>query len=91
MDELCKKHPELNENEMEIYEMTREQLFEYNWKRIHRLMQLRPDIFTENEGFQSYKWSFIFNSCVSPIHMHQTQFQMCVDTLASASQKQAWL
>ena len=70
LDELCKKNPELTENQMDIYEMTREQAFEHNWKRIHRLMQLMPELFTENDSMQSFKWSFAFNSVISPIHMH---------------------
>jgi len=46
LDKLVKEHPDLQENEIHKYNMTREQRFMHSWKRIHRLMQLRPEIFT---------------------------------------------
>ena len=88
LDELIRKHPELSENGMEFYEMTREEKFEFMWKRIHRLMQVKKELFTENsKKAHTWSWSNMFASYPSPINLHQSMFTTSIKMLASDEQK----
>ena len=49
LEKVAKANPELLENELEKHDMTREERFMHSWKRIHRLMQVYPEVFTEHD------------------------------------------
>jgi len=48
LDQLFKKHPELLSEQLEFYDMTREEKFHMQWRRIKRLMEVKPELFTKN-------------------------------------------
>lgn len=48
MDQLCQKHPELVDEQLEFYDMTREEKFHMQWRRIKKLMEVKPELFTKN-------------------------------------------
>lgn len=70
MEVLIKANPELMDNQIGIFDMTREERFEFNWKRLNMLMQLKPDLFTENDCLHWYKWCFVFGDSMSPVFQH---------------------
>ena len=53
MEELVRKNPELAEGQLDFYNMTREEKMTFHWKRFNRLMQLKPEIFTELNPMRS--------------------------------------
>lgn len=71
--------------------MTREEKFEFNWKRIHRLMQLKPELFTQNDSLHWYKWCFLFGDQVQPVFQHQSMFVQCIKLMCSPEQQKWWL
>jgi hypothetical protein len=88
MDKLVKQHPELLDNEMDKHDMTREERMMHSWKRIHRLMELKPEIFTEFDQQYWCNWQYYWNDIASPIYQHQMMFVMCIDFLGSPEQRE---
>lgn len=70
LEKLVKEHPDLLENEIHKHNMTREQRFNHSWKRIHRLMQLRPEIFTQYDPQYWCNWNYYFSENATPIYQH---------------------
>jgi len=91
MNELCAKHPELYEGLLHKYELTREEIFDLHWKRIHRLMELKPEIFLGHDYKKFwYIWSNYFADVAHPVAQHQLMFCACIDFLGSEEQKAEW-
>jgi hypothetical protein len=71
MQALIKEHPDLIENSMDIYDMTRSEKMEVAWRRIHRLMLLKPDLFLNNDPKRTFRWDYNFvGSTTSPVYLH---------------------
>lgn len=91
MNALVAKHPELLEGQMDKYEMTREETFTFAWKRIHRLMELKPDLFLNHDYKKFwYIWSNYFADVAHPVAQHQLMFCACIDFLGSEEQREEW-
>jgi acyl-CoA oxidase len=70
--------------------MSREEKFDFFWRRIQLLMKYKPEIFTENDPKYWYGWCLIFAEAATPIYQHQMMFVMCIEFLASPEQKAKW-
>jgi hypothetical protein len=69
MNQLVQDHPEIMDNQLDTFDMTREEKFEFYWKRIHRIVQLKPDLILKQES-GGYQWCSYFAEIVSPIYQH---------------------
>ena len=72
MKAVIAKHPELDfEKESSISELTRSELMEKMWQRVHRMMQIKPEVFLNNSKNEvPFKWGFNFTSTPGVVHLH---------------------
>lgn len=70
IDQFLKANPELTENSLDYYDMSREEKFTSEWKKNLRVMQLKPEIFLNNDKAVMWKWHFAFSSTPNPLHLH---------------------
>lgn len=61
MSKLQEQHPELVENQFDIYDMTREEKFNENWRKLHLMMKYKPEIFLNNHKSLMFKWYYTFS------------------------------
>lgn len=55
--------------------MTREEKLHMMWRRIKRMMELKPEVFTKNsEHVSQFKWTYCFSASPGSLHLHQTMF-----------------
>jgi alkylation response protein AidB-like acyl-CoA dehydrogenase len=71
--------------------MTREEQFHMGWKHLHRVMQIKPELYFNNHKALMWKWYFMFSYGPNPLHLHFSMFTECIKKLASKEQKQKWL
>ena len=50
MNKLLQEHPEIMEGQMDTFDMTREEKFEFYWKRIYQIIKLKPDAILKQES-----------------------------------------
>ena len=75
IDALVKKHPELVAEQLDFYDMTREEKLHMMWRRIKRMMEVKPEVFTKNsEHVSQFKWTYCFSASPGSLHLHQTMF-----------------
>ena len=93
IEALSQKHPELDfEKDVEMTELTRAELMEKMWERTKRMMQIKPEVFTNNDKHEiPLRWGFLFTATPGVVHLHQTMFTTCIKMLASPEQKKSWL
>ena len=83
MQALFEKYPELLEDSFEWYQMSREEKFTMWWKRVHKIMEVKPDVFRTVDTQGWFKNYFAFPAAPMPLHLHCTMFNECISLLAS--------
>ena len=83
MDEVYAKYPELLEKQFDFFEYTREEKFTEWWRRFHKIMQVKPEIFQSAAKQGSYKYLYAYSASPYPLHLHFSMFTECLKMLAS--------
>lgn len=71
---------------MDTFDMTREEKFEFYWKRIHQIVKLKPDAILKQESGSYWQWCTYFGEVVSPLYQHQVMFVACLEFLCTEEQ-----
>lgn len=91
MTKIQNEHPELVDNQFDIYDMTREEKFVESWRKINLMMKIKPDFFFNSHKSLMLKWYYTFSQGPNPMHLHFSMFTECIKRLASKEQKKKWL
>jgi len=76
---------------MERYDISREEYYTFVWKRIKRILELKPELLLNSADEESPQWVFYFGDAMSPISLHQFVFVKSIRVFASQAQQDKWL